>query len=414
MVNTLAQALMARRRQPSMRFQQLMPSFQTDPSRILGQQLMQQGLSTAPVRTPLQGLGRLSQALVGAYLQRQAGDRLADREDKYQNQLANALSGIDMSSTPILANFARQFPEQALPIAISTEATKATTKPTETFRTLSKEQANARGLDTSRGQVYQQGSISGSIKNISGSQTGSMGSSANMLNRAIELSGKPNRTNAENQELKGLAAILGKPTNLNRINPTTGNTEVLQIPGIDLNTILNGNENQVKEPIAKEPIVTKQAKLTEQEASFVSDAASASNDIKTIIDIMFDGDLQGGEYNQGVAVLSGSSMGRSTSGDAQRLYNAIQNLVDLRLRKRTGATANQEEIDLYLSQVVPGITTRGSTVRANIERLIIELGTNINAFKQGRKIENLTKIDVNDYLKKSNENTTSNKINLPD
>jgi len=201
---------------------------------------------------------------------------------------------------------------------------------------------------------------------------------------------------------------------LNRINPTSGDTEVLQIPGIDLNTILNGNENQVKEPIAKEPIVTKQAKLTEQEASFVSDAASASNDIKTIIDIMFDGDLQGGDYNQGVAVLSGSSMGRSTSGDAQRLYNAIQNLVDLRLRKRTGATANQQEIDLYLSQIVPGITTRGSTVRANIERLIIELGTNINAFKQGRKIENLTKIDVNDYLKKSNENTTSNKINLPD
>ena len=414
MVNTLAQALMARRRQPSMRFQQLMPSFQTDPSRILGQQLMQQGVSTAPVRTPLQGLGRLSQALVGAYLQRQAGDRLADREDKYQNQLANALSGIDMSSTPILANFARQFPEQALPIAISTEATKATTKPTETFATLSKEQANARGLDTSRGQVYQQGSISGSIKNISGSQTGSMGSMANMLNRAIDLQGKPNRTNAENQELKGLAAILQKPTNLNRINPTSGDTEVLQIPGIDLNTILNGNENQVKEPIAKEPIVTKQAKLTEQEASFVSDAASASNDIKTIIDIMFDGDLQGGDYNQGVAVLSGSSMGRSTSGDAQRLYNAIQNLVDLRLRKRTGATANQQEIDLYLSQIVPGITTRGSTVRANIERLIIELGTNINAFKQGRKIENLTKIDVNDYLKKSNENTTSNKINLPD
>ena len=107
-------------------------------------------------------------------------------------------------------------------------------------------------------------------------------------------------------------------------------------------------------------------------------------------------------------------MGRSTSGDAQKLYNAIQNLVDLRLRKRTGATANQQEIDLYLSQVVPGITTRGSTVRANVERLIIELGTNIEAFKQGRTIKNLPNINVNDYLKKSDKETTNNKINLPD
>jgi hypothetical protein len=378
---------------------------------------VQQGSSSAPVATPLQGLGRLSSALVGAYLQKGAIDRQVAREDEYKNQLANALSGIDMSSTPILANFAKQFPEQALPIAISTEAKKATTKPTETFTTLSNEQATALGLDISRGQVYQQGSISKSIKNISGSQTGSMGSMANMLNRAIELNNNPNRSDAENQELAGLKLILERPQNINRINPETNDTELVQIPGIKLDTVLSGNKKQVTQDGIKpeqKPIITKTSKLTEKEASFVSDAASASNDIKTIIDIMFDGDLQGGQYNQGVAILSGSSLGRSTSGDAQKLYNAIQNLVDLRLRKRTGATANQQEIDLYLSQVVPGITTRDTTVRANVERLIIELGTNIDAFKQGRTIKNLPNINVNNYLKKSDKETTSNKINLPD
>ena len=402
---------------PSFRYKALNPAYQSDPRRILGQQLMQQGSSSAPVATPLQGLGRLSSALVGAYLQKGAIDRQVAREDEYKNQLANALGGIDLSKTPILAGLSNVAPEVALPLAANMEITKATTKPTETFTTLSNEQATALGLDISRGQVYQQGSISKSIKNISGSQTGSMGSMANMLNRAIELNNMTSRSNLENQELLGLKQILSRPTNIQTINEATGNTELKKIPGINLDSILTGNVSQASQNGTKpeeKPIITKTSKLTEKEASFVSDAASASNDIKTIIDIMFGGDLQSGQYNQTVAVLSGSSIGRAGSGDAQKLYNAIQNLVDLRLRKRTGATANQQEIDLYLSQVVPGITTRGSTVRANVERLIIELGTNIDAFKQGRTIKNLPNINVNNYLKKSDKETTSNKINLPD
>ena len=172
---------------PSFRYKALNPAFQSDPRRILGQQLQQQGLSSAPVRTPLQGLGRLSSALIGAYLQKGAIDRQVARENEYQNQLANALAGIDLSKTPILSGLSNVAPEVALPLAANMEITKATQKPTETFTTLSNEQAQAKGLDTSRGQVYQIGSVSGSIKNISGSQTGSMGSMANMLNRAIEL-----------------------------------------------------------------------------------------------------------------------------------------------------------------------------------------------------------------------------------
>jgi len=79
---------------PSFQFQQLNQAYQSDPRRILGQTLMGQGASSAPVRTPLQGLGRLSSALVGAYLQRKAGDAQTAREDQFSSQLANALTGL--------------------------------------------------------------------------------------------------------------------------------------------------------------------------------------------------------------------------------------------------------------------------------------------------------------------------------
>lgn len=76
---------------PSMQFQQLNQAYQSDPRRILGQTLMGQGASSAPVRTPLQGLGRLSSALVGAYLQRKAGDAQAARETEMTNQIMGML-----------------------------------------------------------------------------------------------------------------------------------------------------------------------------------------------------------------------------------------------------------------------------------------------------------------------------------
>jgi hypothetical protein len=87
---------------PSMRYQQLNQSFQSDPRRILGQALMQQGASAAPVRTPLQGLGRLSSALVGAYLQRKAGDAQVEREKAFETNVQSALSGLNLSATPTL------------------------------------------------------------------------------------------------------------------------------------------------------------------------------------------------------------------------------------------------------------------------------------------------------------------------
>ena len=83
--------LMQPGQRPSMQFQQLNQAYQSDPRRILGQTLMGQGASSAPVRTPLQGLGRLSSALVGAYLQRKAGDAQTARETEMTNQIMGML-----------------------------------------------------------------------------------------------------------------------------------------------------------------------------------------------------------------------------------------------------------------------------------------------------------------------------------
>jgi hypothetical protein len=93
---------------PSFRYKALNPAFQSDPRRILGQQLQQQGLSSAPVRTPLQGLGRLSSALIGAYLQKGAIDRQVAREDERTQQI---MGMIPENADPRLKAFAAANPD---------------------------------------------------------------------------------------------------------------------------------------------------------------------------------------------------------------------------------------------------------------------------------------------------------------
>ena len=110
-------------RRPSMQFQQLNPAFQSDPRRILGQALMQQGTSAAPVRTPLQGLGRLSSALVGAYLQRKAGDEQVRREDEARDAL---LASLPANASPMLRNLVQVNPG-AVQSAMATSAFQPTT-----------------------------------------------------------------------------------------------------------------------------------------------------------------------------------------------------------------------------------------------------------------------------------------------
>jgi hypothetical protein len=98
---------MAINNSPSFRYKQLNPAYQSDPRRILGQSLMTQGSSSAPVRTPLQGLGRLSSALVGAYLQKGAMDRQVAREDEFKTNLSSLLGA---NATPQQKSALQMFP----------------------------------------------------------------------------------------------------------------------------------------------------------------------------------------------------------------------------------------------------------------------------------------------------------------
>ena len=78
-------------------------------------------------------------------------------------------------------------PEGALNLGGQLEIKRATTKPTETFKTLTNEEAIAQNLPVDRGQVYQIGSVGKQIKPIGSTTGASMGTSVAQLNRAIEL-----------------------------------------------------------------------------------------------------------------------------------------------------------------------------------------------------------------------------------
>ena len=123
MVHTPFHGLMQPRNRPSMQFQQLNQAYQSDPRRILGQTLMGQGASAAPVASPLQGLGRLSSALVGAYLQRKAGDNLLQQEQDARSAL---LSSLPANASPMLRSMVDTNPS-GLQAAMATQAIQPTT-----------------------------------------------------------------------------------------------------------------------------------------------------------------------------------------------------------------------------------------------------------------------------------------------
>ena len=401
------------RAMPTFGFQRLNPAYQSDPRRIMGQALAQQGASSAPVRTPLQGLGRLSSALVGAYLQRNALDAQAQREDAYRDSLTQALGGLNLSNVPGLQALSKVSPELALQTGVNLEGQLAVANakrtPQNTVRDMTTEEVIASGRDPSLG-VYQIDNL-GKITPPSGSQvTGDISNRFDQINEVIRLSQKGDLTQAESLRLDLFTKDLARPRPVVVPDGAGGTVTVMQ-PGLDVSSITGGQTVTGDVALPGDPtgqtgeaapsaipggVVagTKPDQLTTQEAEFVADAASAQADLQTVIDIMFNGDLTNGEYNSSVAIASGTAVGRGASGDAQRLYDALNNLVDLRLRQRTGATANQEEVTNYLNAVLPGITTRPETQRARVARLITELNAKITAFKGGRKIPNLNIVTI--------------------
>ena len=401
------------RAMPTFGFQRLNPAYQSDPRRIMGQALAQQGASSAPVRTPLQGLGRLSSALVGAYLQRNALDAQAQREDAYRDSLTQALGGLNLENVPGLQALSKVSPELALQTGVNLESqlavANAKRKPQNTVRDMTTEEVIASGRDPSLG-VYQIDNL-GKITPPSGSQvTGDISNRFDQINEVIRLSQKGDLTPAESLRLDLFSKDLATPKPVPVPDGAGGTVTVMQ-PGLDVSSITGGQTVTGDAALPGDPtgqtgqpapsaipggVVagTKPDQLTTQEAEFVADAASAQADLQTVVDIMFNGDLTNGEYNSGVAIASGTAVGRGASGDAQRLFDALNNLVDLRLRQRTGATANQEEVTNYLNAVLPGITTRPETQRARVARLITELNAKITAFKGGRKIPNLNIVTI--------------------
>ncbi len=77
--------------------------YMQDPRRIMAQQLMQQGTSTAPVQSPLEGITRALTAGVGGYFGGEAQREMKERESQYGTDMATVLAG------------ARQTPEQLPP-----------------------------------------------------------------------------------------------------------------------------------------------------------------------------------------------------------------------------------------------------------------------------------------------------------
>ena len=411
---------------PSMQYQQLNQAFQSDPRRILGQTLMGQGASSAPVRTPLQGLGRLSSALVGAYLQRKAGDAQVAREDEYRTNLGNALSGIDLSGVPSLQALSKTRPDLVLPAALNLETNLAVAQAKRPVppRRLTPEEALAQGVSQAaidRGTVFQISPTSG-LQAVPGTAQPTTGlTPGRALEELYGLATAGDLNEAQTQRLDFLNNFVKKPRPV-QVPDGAGGFTMQLVPGFDALAQLRGtaaNSVDGQQPVSGDPTATdtdtgnvilgaKPAKLSSAEAKFVSNLGSAQKDLETVIEIMFNGDLQNGEYNQSSAIASGSSVGRAASGDAQRLFDAISNLVDLRLRDRTGATANESEVKSYLEAVTPGLTTRPDTQRARIARLVNELNGNIDAFSQGRNI-NISPIKIPEFQ----ANDSSLTVNIP-
>ena len=416
---------------PSMQYQQLNNAYQSDPRRMLGQTLMGQGASAAPVRTPLQGLGRLSSALVGAYLQRKAGDAQVAREDDYRSKLGDALSGLDLTGTPGLNALSQVNPELALQTGVGLEGqiavANASRRPTETFATLTEQAANNLGLDTSRGQIYQQSNVSGKVNNVSGTTASSSGlTPGRALEELYGLATAENLDDSQKQRLNFLNNFVKKPRPV-QVPDGAGGFTLQMIPGFDALAQLQSNASTTidgQPPIESSQISedettsgnvvlgAKPLKLSAPESDFVANAVSAKTDLQTVIDLMFGGDLYSGQYNQTLAIASGSGVGRAVQGaEAQQLYDALSNLVDLRLRDRTGATANPFEVTQYLEGVTPGVTTRPDAARAKIGRLVTEINAKINAFGQGRNIPNLQILELPDPPNEIDDSSMT--VNIP-
>ena len=395
---------------PSFRYKALNPAYQSDPRRILGQSLMTQGSSSAPVRTPLQGLGRLSSALVGAYLQKGAIDRQVAREGEYQDKLTNALSGMNLPANSPINALAEVDPLTAINAAVlrNTNLELARQKAPATFSTPTRDEISAAGGNPDASGFFQKNNKTNKLEftRIDNIPKSGFPSLVNELIRIDKILPE-NRTRADDLMYKFYSAQLSRDREVPIMDEKTGNTVLRKIPGINVKSILSGevtnNEEKVSEDKKNENVV-KFAKLNQTESKFVGQLKSAQGELDQLLKIFFkDGDLENGEINTSVIAslnIPGASL---FSEEAQIANNILMNLSDLRLRDKTGATANPGEVKLYYGLVQPNITDKAGLVRQKIRRLVNELNNNIQIFSQGRKIKGLTELSINTKENSSEE-----------
>jgi len=396
---------------PSFRYKALNPAYQSDPRRILGQSLMTQGASSAPVRTPLQGLGRLSSALVGAYLQKGAIDRQVAREGEYKDQLSNALTKLNLPDNSPINALVDIDPLTAINAAITknTNLEIARQKAPATFSRPSNDEIIAAGGNPNINAMYQKNSKTNKIEftpidNIPKSGFPSL------VNQIIRINGIPEnkRTEADNLMFKFYSAQLARKRQVPTIN-AEGNTVLTEIDGIDVKSILSGevtnNEEKVSQDKENENVV-KFAKLNQTESKFVGQLKSSQGELDQLLKIFFEGgDLENGKINDSV-IRSLNIPGASLfSEQAQIANNILMNLSDLRLRDKTGATANESEVKFYFGNIRPNITDQDGTIRQKIRRLVNELNNNIQIFSQGRTIKGLKELSIN-----TKENTSEEEV----
>lgn len=135
---------------------QIFQAYNNDPSNAYAQALMQQGASTAPVRSPLEGLARALQGGVGGFFAGRTKERYQQQDEKYRKGLAAALQGGD-----VLGALAASEDPYLNQLGLQARVEQATRAPAEKFVTLTDDQERAMGLDPAGS--YQQGNLSGKV-----------------------------------------------------------------------------------------------------------------------------------------------------------------------------------------------------------------------------------------------------------
>ena len=374
---------------PTMQFQQLNRAYQTDPRRVLGQALMQQGASSAPVQSPLQGLGRLSSALVGAYLQRKASDQLAERENTFRNNLTQALSGMDLSAVPSLQALAQVSPEQALPAALGLETNLAVARakrtPTQTETTLTTQQAVAEGLPTDRGQIYQKNDVTGAIDLISGTAGPQLGNRerdfAFMREYATKAPGE--RSQDDVLQYAQLYGFYSKPQVITTTDPN-GNQQQIRTTPLNLSALgLPQPITLTGEPItnfvADEVIGTKKPTVDSSTAVRVAQADFALDELANVQNTLF----PEGKYNRSV-VYGATGPGSVLSSDGRLLRQQINRVVRDLIYLESGAQVGVEEAAAAAGLYFPSPLDDEKSARAKIDALIRKFSFFKKAATQGK------------------------------